>query len=184
VVLAGGGYFMWRQSRKTKQAAPIKGAHVRVLSGTPIGPKARAVVAEVGGRLILLGVTEHSVRRLAWLDSEPEDVSERVDSRRTEELQDDRRDPLPTQRATTRMASDSSPSILRGSRFSEVLRDAVGLKPKQVVEPAMAIAETTRDRVVLKGKPAKERVNTERSDDYMDIEGQAAGLVARLNRRT
>ncbi len=181
-LLAGAGYFVWHRSRRTQQVVPAKQVHVRVLSGTAIGPKARAVVAEVGGRVILLGVTEHSVRRLAWLDCEPESLSEPDETHPRNRMGSEQQTQTPADRITAR--SDSSTPVLRSSKFSDVLRDAVGLGSRQVAEPVVALAENTRDRVVLKCKAPRAQQPTDHSNDFMNVEGQAAGLVARLNRRT
>ena len=174
------GYFFWRKLQKKGERSPPNRPHVRVLSGTIVGPKARAVVAEVGGRFILLGVTEQSVRRLAWLDTLDE-VERQVETRRSE----------PHLLADTNLASGSRSARVpnatlaanrtdsRSPRFSDVLRDAVGIKSKPVNEPAVVLAETTRDRLTLSSS------NEELSDasEYMNVEGQAAGLVSRLNRK-
>jgi flagellar biogenesis protein FliO len=56
---------------KYKRGAPsflLPQADVRVLSTTRLGTKASLVVAEVHGRTMLLGVTEHSVSELGWVD--------------------------------------------------------------------------------------------------------------------
>jgi flagellar biogenesis protein FliO len=178
-VLSCGGYLLWRRTQRTKEAQPQKHTHIRVLSGTQIGPKARAVVADVGGRLILLGVTEHSVRRLAWLESATEDTAEPEKSRSGVRSEGDT---LAT-RATTNAARDNRETTVRRqspSRFSEVLRDAVGMKSKRDQEPALVLANSTRDHVAI-NRAAEQALQ---EAQYVDVEGQAAGLVARLNRKT
>ncbi len=182
-VLAAAGYFAWHRSRKGKPSVPTKRTHVRVLSGTPIGPKARAVVAEVGGKLILLGVTEHSVRRLAWLEPPPDEASDPLNTG-SELGERDHGGLARVSKADARLTERSSPGLKRTSKFSEVLRDAVGVKAKRPVDPAVALAESTLDRVALRRGPPESRGEADYAGDYMKIEGQAAGLVARLNRRT
>ncbi len=178
-IMAGAGYFFWRKLHKKGELSLPNRPHVRVLSGTVVGPKARAVVAEVGGRFILLGVTEQSVRRLAWLDTLDE-VAREDDTRKSE--------PQPlVDRPLVSGPSVKVPSATltvqrretHSSRFSDVLRDAVGIKSKPVDEPAVILAQATRDRLTLRsgneGLPD--------TSEYMNIEGQAAGLVSRLNRK-
>ena len=179
-VLGGAGYFLWRRSRRVTDTVPVKHPHIRVLSGTPIGPKARAVVAEFGGRLILLGVTEHSVRRLAWLDSAIEEAPEHTKDVSTPPAGDAFRAPSGRTKTGTVTARTTTSTPHHTSKFSEVLRDAVGMKPKQMEDPALVLAESTHDRLTLQTSNAEALGGS----DYMDVEGQAAGLIARLNRRT
>jgi flagellar biogenesis protein FliO len=179
-VLGGAGYFFWRRSRKVTDMIPVKHSHIRVLSGTPIGPKARAVVAEFGGRLILLGVTEHSVRRLAWLDSAIDEAPEHTLDASTLPAGDAFRATSARTKARTVTAKTTATSRPHASTFSEVLRDAVGMKPKQIDDPALVLAESTHDRLNL--QTSNKQASGE--SEYMNVEGQAAGLIARLNRRT
>ena len=76
-----GGALVLRNKRMTKAVLPESATRVRVISSARIGPKANAVVAEVGGRVILLGVTDTSVARLAWLDRDvarkPAEIADR-----------------------------------------------------------------------------------------------------------
>jgi flagellar biogenesis protein FliO len=174
------GYFFWRKTHKKGELKLSSRPHVRVLSGTVVGPKARAVVAEVGGRHILLGVTEQSVRRLAWLDTL--DAVARDDETQKSEPQLLGDSPPATDRRASKVPSATlvvNRADSRSPRFSDVLRDAVGIKSKPVTEPAVALAESTRDRVTLSA------ANEDYPDasEYMNIEGQAAGLVSRLNRK-
>jgi len=179
VALGGAGYFLWRRSRKVTDTVPVKHPHIRVLSGTPIGPKARAVVAEFGGRLILLGVTEHSVRRLAWLDSAIEEAPEHTKDVPTHPAGDAFRAPSGQAKTGTVTARTTTSTRHHTSKFSEVLRDAVGMKPKHMEDPALVLAESTHDRLTLQTSSLEALGES----DYMDVEGQAAGLIARLNRR-
>ena len=177
--LGSAGYFLWRRSHKVTDAVPVKYPHIRVLSGTPIGPKARAVVAEFGGRLILLGVTEHSVRRLAWLDSAIEVAPDHAKDALVPPAD---ASPAPGGQTKTGPATARSKTTIHHhtSKFSDVLRDAVGIKPKQMEDPALVLAESTHDRLTLQTSS----VETLGESAYMNVEGQAAGLIARLNRRT
>ena len=144
------GYAAWRKARKVRVSTTPARTHIRVVGGTLVGPKARAVVAEVGGRLILLGVTERSVRKLAWLDASDDVVSESEQERKTR---------------TNAAGSNDAPAVripdpdrytfaqrrhdVQRSKFSEVLRDAVGIKSRPFVDPALVLAESTRDCINL-----------------------------------
>lgn len=173
-IIGAAGVFWVRRSRKQGiPSLPQRNNHVRVLSGTVIGPKARIVVAEVRGRTILLGVTEQSVRKLAWIDDDHSTDEARgptSEAAATDEPHD-----------TTRRGRPSTlgpkDTVSRSARFSDVLRDAVGIKAKRSTEPALVLAQATRDQVTL----SRQHHSTE--DDYVDIEGQAAGLVSRLQRK-
>lgn len=173
VIIGAAGVFWVRRNRKQGTSAlPLRGTHVRVLSNTVIGPKARVVVAEVRGRTILLGVTEQSVRRLAWIDDDSTDETRSSSSE--DAAPDEHRDRPKQARSSVPGPKDT---VARSARFSEVLRDAVGIKAKRSTEPALVLAQATRDQVTLS------RQHHSSEDDYVDIEGQAAGLVSRLQRK-
>ena len=176
-LIGAGGFVVWRKTRKAHPNTSPTKTHVRVVGGTLVGPKARAVVAEVGGRLILLGVTEQSVRKLAWLDSadEIEMDDEPAADRRARKIPLD----VEPQRSTPPRGIESRRrSTPQRSKFSEVLRDAVGIKASTDNDSAIVLAENTHDRVSLSGA----RRHARDDSALIDIEGQAAGLVSRLNK--
>lgn len=81
VVVGGlGGAALYMRKRRGlgfgNTEASMVPSTIRVLSSTRLTPKAHAVIAHVGGRTILLGVTDSNVRRLAWLDEAPAAVKE------------------------------------------------------------------------------------------------------------
>lgn len=179
LLLAVGGYAAWRRTRKVQAGVAPTKTHIRVVGGTLVGPKARAVVAEVGGRLILLGVTESSVRKLAWLDGvEDGDLEKESEPRAggnpliagdnfsAHNLRNSRQIEVP-----------HKPNSQR-SKFSEVLRDAVGIKSRAPSEPALVLAQSTRDRLNL----TTARHPTRNDSPLIEVEGQAAGLLTRLDR--
>ena len=179
VLVGAGAYLVWRKTRHSRQSPLPTKTHIRVVGGTIVGPKARAVVADVGGRLILLGVTEQSVRKLAWLDNidgiGSSDEREDDESEREERTSHRANEPLtrlaPRQKTPTR----SGP---QRSSFSDVLKDAVGIKARPATDSALVLAENTQDRVNLSHARAQSR----REPQLIDIEGQAAGLVSRLSK--
>ncbi len=179
LLLAVGGYAAWRRTRKGQAGvAPIK-THIRVVGGTLVGPKARAVVAEVGGRLILLGVTESSVRKLAWLDGVNDVDLEKESEPRASGNPSNASDNPSTQylRSSRQVNVPYKPSARR-SKFSEVLRDAVGIKSRALADPALVLAQSTRDRLNL----TIARHQTKNDSPLIEVEGQVAGLVTRLDR--
>jgi flagellar biogenesis protein FliO len=179
LLLGVGGYAVWRRKRPVKINALPNKTHIRVVSGTLVGPKARAVVAEVGGRLILLGVTEQSVRKLAWLESVADNDAERESGQEMGSnapgVSDARLAKISSSVRSTSAPSRHEP---QRSKFSEVLRDAVGIKPHRTTEPALVLADSTHDRINLTSNKDPQR----NGSPLIDIEGQAAGLVSRLGR--
>jgi len=165
LLVAGlGAGALWLQRRK-RTLSPIAGADARLtlLSSTRVGPKAFAVSAEVSGRVLLLGVTDHSVTHLAWLDApepelpadlsspEPEEAAEPLAYAR--ETNDDLPDDYPG--SSLRAPSPSHvplggsslrPSSLTTSqnlrRFQEVLRGAVPLTSQAGRAPRAAVRDS------------------------------------------
>jgi len=180
VLLVGiGGYAVWRRKRAVKVSVTPNRTHIRVVSGTLVGPKARAVVAEVGGRLILLGVTEQSVRKIAWLESVADSDAERASGTEISAKAPDSSDPrLAKISSSTRSTSSPRRQDPPRSKFSEVLRDAVGIKSHRVTEPALVLADSTYDRISLSSSKDSSRSVS----PLIDIEGQAAGLVSLLGK--
>jgi flagellar biogenesis protein FliO len=157
--LGGVAYYAKRKKQLAKPVLP-KGEKLHVLGTTRVGPKASAVVVEIGGKRILLGVTENAVSTLAWLDDERDaavEVSE---------------DSQVSARATTRAVDDVAAAGPSG--FLRVLRNAVGTGVKPAA-PVDELARSTRDEVRLsKREPARTApVETEA------FEGQVMGLAKR-----
>ena len=73
----GGATLYFKRRGKTGIKEPLAQSRLRVLSSTRIGPKAHAVVITVAGRQMLLGVTDSSVKRLAFIDELEDEVEER-----------------------------------------------------------------------------------------------------------
>ncbi|MEO8181218.1 MAG: flagellar biosynthetic protein FliO [Deltaproteobacteria bacterium] len=150
LVLGLGGGALWLQRRKAK-ASPLGALESRLtlLSSTRVGPKAFAVSAEVNGRVLLLGVTDHQVTNLGWLDPpelEASDLAEAPEPEaavpETDELPDDY--PGSALRAAALQASlhPSStvhqPSLTSSHnlrRFQEVLRGALPSQAPSVRAP-------------------------------------------------
>jgi flagellar biogenesis protein FliO len=194
----GGGALLVRRRRLNGGiAAPA--IKLEVLASTRISPKAHAVVASVGGRVMLLGVTDHSVRRLAWispsrlkmratpLDAErpaeresepppaparaPRDAVERPNLAPFRHAQLAAQKPVPAPAPAPR-AQDKEP-------FRELLTRALGRAGRAAPAPeandsALQIAEATQDHFERR---AERRAPA--AADSRFIEGQAAGLSRR-----
>ncbi|MEZ4224496.1 MAG: flagellar biosynthetic protein FliO [Polyangiaceae bacterium] len=175
-VLAGlGGAALWLRTRRKGRAVKQEVPALRVVASTRIGPKAQVVVTRVGGRDLLLGVTEHSVQKLAWLeplpDSAPESAME-LASEPEGAARDAWEEPLASP-AASRAPALSTRQQSEGSGFRDVLMTALG-RPGAAPEAtpaAVALAAETEDRYV----PSRRR------SEMVEVESQAAGLIARLD---
>jgi flagellar biogenesis protein FliO len=171
-----GGAMVLRKKRMTQAVLPESATRVRVISSARIGPKANAVVAEVGGRVILLGVTDTSVARLAWLDRDlAQNAKKAAPAERRRE-----RTPLLSREPVETAEADLLPPPERGigARFSEVLDRALGVKPAPEFRgnPGVAalLAAGVDDVVQTRGTPR----TTARmgSSPAVLVEEQVAGL--------
>ncbi|HVZ35885.1 MAG TPA: flagellar biosynthetic protein FliO [Polyangiaceae bacterium] len=136
VALLGGGALVLQRRRRRESPLHPHEARLNLLSSTRVGPKAFAGSAEVGGRVLLLGVTDHSVTHLGWLDPPELDapVEAAIGSER-DELPDDY--PGSALRAA---AQSSSPLTSSGNlrRFQEVLRGALPQTGEPLIRPSAA----------------------------------------------
>lgn len=162
-------YFKRRSSGKsvTKRVAPK--SRLSVVSSTRIGPKAHAVVISVNGRQMLLGVTDASVKRLAFIDEVEEEEREL-------EREPARRSPAVTRGAAIAVRT-VSPEPAKPGSFSELLKTAFGKRePAREQDAASILASETQDSVG--GKPVAGNPGNVR---MLDVEGQAQGLIRRLS---
>ena len=161
-------YFKRRGKGETKRAPSPK--KLSVVSSTRIGPKAHAVVISVAGRQMLLGVTDSSVKRLAFIDEieEEERELEREPARR------------PASQAALRGAAIAVRTVTAEPvkpGFSDLLKAAFGKREAAPATDAAAIlAAETQDTVG--GKPVAANPSNVR---MLDVEGQAQGLLRRLS---
>jgi flagellar biogenesis protein FliO len=154
VALLGGAAYYAHKRRKVAPAA-VASEKLKVLGSTRVGPKALAVVAEVGGKRLLLGVTDQSVNTLAWLDSDDSEEGERASVERPSR-------PAPIRR-------DADEAVQGPSGFLRVLRKAVGSGERSVAVDE--IAKRTRDEVTLSRRSKPESLE--------ELEGQVKGLARR-----
>jgi len=174
--LGGAVLYLKRRGRPDAKRAALP-QKLAVLSSTRIGPKAHAVVISVAGRQMLLGVTDSSVKRLAFIDEVEEDERERE------------REPLlgrePARRAAAQAASRGaaiavhtvSPSPAKAGSFADLLKTAFSKRaPEPETDAASILAAETQDSVG--GKPVSGNPGNVR---MLDVEGQAQGLIRRLS---
>ncbi|HVU05601.1 MAG TPA: flagellar biosynthetic protein FliO [Polyangiaceae bacterium] len=183
-VLAGlGGAALFLKKRRRKPAVLASDFAIDVLGTTRIGPKALAVVAHVGGRTILLGVTDGSVSRLAWLDEQSagDDEERESDENGALAVPGAKAMTLPRRNPAVHRTETKMEPAPAAPAFKDVLARWNRAEPKakkaraEAESPAVVVAEATRDVF-----SRKDRVlgTSDRA-----IEGQARGLAARLQSR-
>jgi flagellar biogenesis protein FliO len=175
--LGGAALYLKRRGRPDAKRAALP-QRLSVLSSTRIGPKAHAVVISVAGRQMLLGVTDSSVKRLAFIDEIEEDERERE------------REPLLAREPAARRAAAQaatrgagiavhtvSPTPAKAGSFADMLKTAFGKRaPEPETDAASILAAETHDSVggkAVAGNPGNVRM--------LDVEGQAQGLIRRLS---
>lgn len=165
--LGGGALWLQRRKKAASPAAQIE-SRLTLLSSTRVGPKAFAVSAEVNGRVLLLGVTDHTVTHLGWLDppeleataTAEEDAPELPEAAEATDATDDLPDDYPGSalRAAAAAAAQQSSLLPPASpltssqnlrRFQEVLRGAVPARPNPLRAPSMPAP-----RSELPGRPS------------------------------
>jgi flagellar biogenesis protein FliO len=175
IVLLGalGGAALYMKYKRGGPSFLIPQTDVRVLSTTRLGSKASLVVAEVHGRTMLLGVTEHSVSELGWIGDAgvaPEASNEA--------LQAAARGEYPSARTQSRFGEALSASMGRG----EDARDAPFRGNPNVAALIAAnapedVVYTRRGAGRAEPRPAPRAVASEQP--YGRIEDQVAGLARR-----
>lgn len=180
-----GGAVLWARRRRAVRADAGESLRLDVVSAAKVGPKAQVVVARVGDRTILLGVTDSSVRRLAWLSDGAHEVEVANRGAGVTSVE-----PAPA----NDVADVPPPAPAPQPGFADILRTALGRPPAapvapaihparsapEPVEPAVALAEATRD--VVRPMTIRRPVAAE-APTMLDVEDQAAGLAALLAKR-
>lgn len=200
-----GGAAIYLKRRQGGSGAKIFSSEVQVVSSARVGVKAQVVVIAIGGRKMLLGVTDAGVSRLAWLDGELEG-DELVNNAAEQDFftqqpdygDDDEQEQPAVIRTPPREATMERPPM-RG--FREALFGALGQRHATVdtsaENVAASIADSTRDVVTRSSaaqrpqtnQRAQQRVRREPitppagAPEMIDIEGQARGLLLRLQKR-
>ena len=68
LILAGlGAAAYWLRADRVRSRAEVQG-RLRLLSSVRVGPKSYVALVGIGDRAVLVGATDSSVRRLAWID--------------------------------------------------------------------------------------------------------------------
>jgi flagellar biogenesis protein FliO len=158
VALLGGAAF-YAKRRRAGAANVLVKERLAVISSTRVGPKAHAVVTSVGGKRLLLGVTDNSVNVLAWLDGgTPAQETPALDFAESEDAPH---------------AFEPEPAPASPSGFLRLLRSAVGTQSP--LAPADEVARETQDEVKFSRRATAEAREL--------VEGQAAGILLRKKAR-
>jgi hypothetical protein len=199
-----GAAAVWVRSRKGGLAKLTSSRELRVISSVRVGPKGHLVLAGIGDRALLLGVTDHAVRRIAWLPAEAVaagagNTMNAASASRTSEG------------ASTAMipAGAMGENVLESGRapadhasvaggpgkgpFADILRRLGGrhvdAPPAKDNSPAATLAELRRDTVQWSKTAARAAGSTDpgrgvdKAEDGAELEQQAAGILKRRSRR-
>jgi len=199
LVLGLGGAAVYIQ-RKRRRVAGVVRSDLKLLTSTRVGPKSQVVMVSVSGRKLLLGVTDTHVSSLGWLDLEIEAVAEAETESEAEAMPFDDEPAVPASavepasaaalRITAALRAAKQAEASPPRRFRDALRGALGQpEPSGPEDAAVTLARSTEDVVVTRasrarGAPAPARVAAPAgAPDMVDIEGQARGLILRLQKR-
>jgi flagellar protein FliO/FliZ len=177
-LLAGAAYVVKRRRRVTVRSVA---SGLEVLTAARVGAKADVVVVRVAGRRMLLGVTESQVTRLSWLEG-PQDAEDEAAERELAlpgvSAAHTRAVALEPLEAPAQVALVPAPAPAP-RRFRDALLGAIGRAPVSE-DAAVMIAAATEDVV----RTSKTRVAAPAgAPEMVNVEGQARGLVLRLQKR-
>jgi flagellar biogenesis protein FliO len=188
-IVAGGA--LLARKRLSSPSAETNHPRLRVLDTVRLADKSHLVLTRVGERCLLLGVTSHSVRRIAWLKL-VEPGAEQVTTA-------EHAAPAGPERSQEVTDRDGFPDLLRQAFAQESLSASaddspaalIAAKTKDTVEPFSTratqaqIASTTRSPSPSKGRNTGARaLKTAQAEVPVTslIEAQASGLAARRRR--
>ncbi len=176
-----GGCALYLRSKKNTRVAGKVVQQLRVVSSAKIGPKAQLVLADVGGRKILLGVTDNAVSKLGWMDPEEDEEASQISVRPKTVLVGDLSRPART------VVAEAAPAPQQKRTFRDLLASAVGnIGHREDDSAAASIASETHDTFTRSTPRAAEPVrkvepaSRKAGPQMLDVEGQAKGLLARL----
>lgn len=182
-----GGCALYLRSKKKPQVTGKVVQQLRVVSAAKLGPKAQLVLADVGGRKILLGVTDSTVNKLGWIEPDEEEEASQISVRPRTVLVGDLSRPAARTVVTEAAAAPQASARATKRTFRDLLASAVGnIGHREEDSAADAIATETHDTFtrstprktepIRKVEPASRKAGAQ----MVDVEGQAKGLLARL----
>lgn len=172
--LALGGAALYMRLAKRRGIAAVSRRRLEVLDTSRVGPKAHVVMISVGGRQLLLGVTEQSVQRLAWLPAEA-NLDAKTDIKVKE---------VPIE------AHASEPTKVPDGPFAHILRSFTQGKGAATADSdvALKIAAETKDTFERRSAPAdlvrralspSPEIKIITPGDASELEEQVSGLRKR-----
>jgi len=203
VSAALGAAAVWVRSRKGELAKLTSSRELRVISTVRVGPKGHLVLAGIGDRAILLGVTDNSVRRIAWLPADSV-AGNATDAALTSDAAQAQADAstamvragtvggslLESGLAPSRQSASRASSAGKGG-FADILRKIGGrhvdAPAGKEMSAAATLAELRRDSVQWsKGAAAAAATpapSIAQRSDGAELEQQAAGILKRRSRK-
>lgn len=200
-------FALWKGAKRRKLLPAITSSAIQVGSVVKVTPKAHLAIVTVNGRSMLLGATDAAVTRLMWLDEvatedegnedtePPLGIGLGVDASNTVtnagQASIGQRAELKPRRTATLAAGAGTGNVTVGSKFRDILSDVIGIESRtkpnagKGPSPAEVLAATTVDRFRPRNAQHEALPGIARSigkPPMIDCEGQAAGLIARLNR--
>lgn len=161
--LAGGALYRRWQTRSPAHCGVQ--SRIRVLYSTQVGPKSRLVTVLIGDQVLLLGVTDTQVSSLGWLSEAavaPAGVAKPGD-------------PAAEACGPTDLSLLRGAPSPQGAGFRDALRKAAIYRDDEE-SAATLLALETQDVVACRARPEGDGLGA------VDVEGQAAGLIARLSK--
>ncbi len=180
--LGGAAFYMTKMKRRGLTGTTRHGT-LNVLDTARVGERAYLVTAHVGDRVMLLGVSEAGIRRLAWLKPDnaaataPDaEMNVTLPARPEREAHLD----IPIDREEKPARAAQAPAL---GGFADALR---GILATRGTRPD---ASTVRDEIVDEPEPARSAAPSSRrrdppprEDDEMDSEGSPAEVLAARTR--
>ncbi len=183
VVGALGGAAVYMKRKRSQVAERHGSPELAVVSTAPLGPKSHLVLASVSGRLILLGVSDTSVRKLAWIkgDTKPQATdadgnagADRPFSKVLREILDEPDGPRRVaEPPAPEKASDKQPTI--EPRRSLLVPDTAARMYSD--------ASFRRESPATAARTSPSAPSERRSVPTTDLEGQVLGLARARKRR-
>jgi flagellar biogenesis protein FliO len=188
--LGGGAWYL--KARRGKAPGPVQTPRLSVVSSVRVGPKAHLVLSSVGSRLILLGVSDASVRKLAWLDDDAgagtagagRDADSDAFGEMLREVVRESGDPAATRARAMRGEVDSLPVERAALARVGALQDARGATANRAgASRAPGTSGAARGSTVVPIRDAAELARNEPAEPSTSIDQQASGLARRARRR-
>jgi flagellar biogenesis protein FliO len=199
VSAAVGAAAVWVRSRKGGLAKLTSSRELRVISSVRVGPKGHLVLAGIGDRALLLGVTDSAVRRIAWLPADQivaglnaVDALRPADGAGAAMVSANAPGGGVTESGAASAIHPSSRASARKGPFADILHRLGGRHvdaPPAGAESASAastLAELRRDTVQWSNTAVGAAGSTfaaNKTEDGAELEQQAAGILKRRSRR-